>query len=114
MERPVFATQAQAVETLWHFMVRMGALVTWLVIALLHLALAVIALALLWVLQVQPTEIAATLRAWSNSSALGVASALGASLLTVGWGYWRLARLAHGSVGRGPIYRYLSKGLRRT
>jgi hypothetical protein len=113
VKQAVFRTQEEAVEVLWHFMVRMGSLIMWVIIAILHLAAGWLLLAALWYWKVQSEQIAATLHAWSESNAIAVASAFGVSLLTIGWAYWRLARWAHQSAGTGLVFRYLTKGLRR-
>ena len=94
-ERPLFSSVEQAVEVLWPVTIRLSGLVTWLGLALLHVALVALALLALWATQTTPADVAAAVRqalqSWPGA-ALGVA---GVSALSVLAGYWWLLRGAH-------------------
>jgi hypothetical protein len=82
-----------------------------LLIALCHLALLVLVLALLWWFQTTPAAVQASAQQVLASRPVGTFLFLGGSIASAAALYWRLAVWVHRAASVGWLYRYLTKGL---
>lgn len=99
-QQPIFQSTEQAVNVLWHVIGGLAAMVGWLALAVLHTALLVLALLLLWATQTTPAEVASAaqhmLQTWP-AAALGAVGVSGASALGAYW--WVLKWLHRATAG---------------
>lgn len=108
---PIFNSPAQAVETLFSIVVRLSRLVVWTLIALVHLAALVVALATCWLMGVTAADVAAAyqqLRQTMPAEALSFVGVSAASLLA-GW-LWAMRKVQQ-AIGGTWLASYLMKDL---
>ena len=106
----IFKDVAQATNVLWRFMARLAGLVVWTIIAIAHLLVAVVLLAVLWWTQATPADVQTALHAWIESKPAVAAATLGVSALGILGGYWKLVKWAHRASSSGWLFRYLMRG----
>ena len=104
-------TPHQGIEAALHITARLSQLWMWMLIAVAHLALCVMALACLWWFQVQPSGLLAAAQRVIASRPVGAFLFLGGSIATAAGLYWKLAAWIHRASSRGWLYGYLTKGL---
>lgn len=110
-EPPIFQSTEQALQVLFSLQARLGALVTWVIIAALHLLVLTLLLAAAWLFQVTPATVQAVVQQLLQTWPLATLSAVGLSGMSVLAGYWWLVRWVHQRGGRDLLMRYLLKGL---
>lgn len=108
-QRSIFTTQAQAIEALAALTRRLAALVTWGLLALLHLALVLAVLIALWWCQVTPAQIALAAHQALQTTTFAALGTLGVSAVSVLAAYGWLLKKVHGALHRGPVLRYLMR-----
>lgn len=96
---PIFESTAQAVNVLWEVTARLAGLLGWMALALLHTALLVLALLLLWATQTTPAEVASAGQQWLQTWPAAALGAAGVSALSVLGAYWWLLRQLHRATG---------------
>lgn len=101
----------QALDVQFTMLSRLSALVCWLGIGLVHLALWLLLMTALWLAQVSPQDVARVSQQMLQSTPGAVLAALGLSLGTVLTAYAWLLRKVHTAIGGGWLLDYLLKGL---
>ena len=89
---------------------RLSKFVMWLTLALFHLTLAVLALALLWWWQVQPSQLAGSLVSIPASLTVQWIGLLGCSAATLLFLYVRLWRKAYSKIATPYFFRGVTDG----
>lgn len=110
-ETPIFQSTEQALQVLFLLQARLGALVLWVIIAVLHLLGLTLLLTAAWTFQVTPGHVQAAAQQLLQTWPLATLSAAGLSGMSVLAGYWWLVRWVHQRGGRDLLMRYLMKGL---
>jgi len=94
-----------------YMLVRMARLIVWLWIALFHIGLVFIAIAMMWFFQITPADVVAWLHATQEKTLYTLAGILGASVWTLVV-LWRLVlRKVHARYGRDAIWSALNDGM---
>lgn len=110
---PVFRSTEQAVNVLFSMTARMGALVAWLFIGLLHLLVLQLLVIGLWASGSTPMTLWAAFLAGLQTNAAAVLGAIGLSVFGLVAGYWRLTKWVHRTAGSGLLLDYLTKTVRQ-
>jgi len=110
-QTPLFNSPAQALNVLFSMLARLSALVMWILIALVHLALLVLALAACWLMGVTAADVTTAYLHMRQTMPVEVLSFVGVSAGTLfaAW-LWMLRKMHKASAGTW-LTAYLMKGL---
>ncbi|MCI2243250.1 hypothetical protein L3067_01325 [Xanthomonas sp. PPL568] len=93
----------------WEMLPLISRYLVWAWIALAHIALAVLALLIVWWTETTPSDVAELARSTLQSKPVAAMTFLGVSFLSVATGYWRLLRWTHAQAGSWLIDTVLEK-----
>lgn len=86
---------------------RLSALIVWAFIAIAHLLLLDVLIALFWWFQVTPEVFSTAFLHMLESKPAALAGLIGVSLLGTAGLYWKLVRWAHKASGSGWLFQYV-------
>lgn len=98
-----------ALSIAWEMLPLISRYLVWAWIALAHVALAVLALLVLWWTETTPTDLNEIARSTLQSKPVAALTFAGVSLLSVATGYWKLLRWVHAEAGSWLIDTVLEK-----
>lgn len=108
----IFHSPEQALTVTFNMLMRLGIIVSWSLFGAMHLAVAILALWVVWLLGVTPAQAAAALQQALTAWPLAALSTAGASVLGLIALYWRAAKALHVKTAGGWLIEYLLQDAR--